>query len=93
MKGLIDDNFYPSRYVLAGIKLERHLEADSVTAISFPNTKDHGYLAYSLGRRYTKNFYVLSTLEHNWAFVRTGSETAFGTVPATACETAHASTD
>lgn len=37
MKGLIDDSLY--RYALAGIKPERHLEADGVTAISFPIRK------------------------------------------------------
>ena len=37
MKGLIDDSLY--QYALAGIKPERHLEADGVTAISFPIRK------------------------------------------------------
>ena len=37
-------------------------------------------------------FCVLTTLEHNWTFVQSAFETAFGTAPATACETAHTST-
>ena len=31
---------------------------------------------------------MLSTLEHDWAFVQIAFETAIGTTPATACETA-----
>ena len=39
-----------------------------------------------------KIFCMLSILKHDWAFVQIAFETAFGTVPETACETAHAST-
>ncbi|KDR82192.1 hypothetical protein GALMADRAFT_276748 [Galerina marginata CBS 339.88] len=43
-----DENVYPNP---DEFRPERYLEADGVTPISFPNTKDHGHLTYGLGRR------------------------------------------
>lgn len=43
-----DENVYPNP---EEFRPERHLEADGVTPVSFPDTKDHGHVAFGLGRR------------------------------------------